>query len=304
MSERRRGLIAAAVLLLLSFRAIAVSSDDGDWSRLTLKSVDKQAITLRFDETDVELPHIKPIEKCHRDVVERAKLLFSQDVYYVRRGAAKAVFAPRRGEVVDVGLWLVSEGLASSAPKAPDTYSLQERRARAAGTGAWADCGRMSTTTATVAVAPIGLSDHSPWTQIGDSAGISPKLLYAIATGESGLRGVPHPWTLNVRGKSYYFKTREAAWKHASDLVANGEEWFDVGLMQIHWRIHKGRFTSLWDAFDVNTNIAAGAAILKENYLRTKSVTQAVAHYHSADPARNTPYVRSVAALLDRQSRK
>lgn len=296
-------LSAVVALLLFTFRALAVGSDDGDWSRLTLNSVDKQATTLRFDDGDVDLPHIKPIDNCPGDAVDRARLLFSQDVFYVRRGAVKAVFAPRRGDIVDVGLWLVSEGLASSGPKAPENYADQEKRARIAGTGSWAKCGRTSVATSTSAGAPVELATNSPWDQIGAATGVSPKLLYAIATGESGLRGAPHPWTLNVRGKSYYFKTREAAWKHANDLVTNGEEWFDVGLMQIHWRIHKSRFTSLWDAFDVHTNIAAGAAILKENFLRTKSVTQAVAYYHSADPARNTPYVRSVAALLDKQSR-
>lgn len=118
------------------------------------------------------------------------------------------------------------------------------------------------------------------------------------------MRGSPHPWTLNVRGKGYYFATREAAWKHARDLVDAGEEWFDVGLMQIHWRIHKGRFRSLWEALDAETNVTVGAAILKENFVRTKSVTMAVAHYHSADPNKNTRYVRTVAELLDRQAKK
>lgn len=128
---------------------------------------------------------------------------------------------------------------------------------------------------------------------------VDPKVLTGIALNESGLNGRAWPWTLNVAGQGFFFRSRMDAYRAIRSLIAAGRNDFDVGLMQINWRCHGYRFTSAWDALRPSTNIRVAENILNENYGRTHSVAKAIAWYHSANPAPGQAYLARFARHLN-----
>lgn len=124
-----------------------------------------------------------------------------------------------------------------------------------------------------------------------EESGIHPTVFYGIAMNESQWNGRPWPWTLNVAGRSYYFKDRETACKAAEFLLSKKFTLFDIGLMQVNWKWNGHRFKNPWEALDPDTNISAAADIVLENFRVTKSLAKAIGAYHSKDPVRAGPYV-------------
>lgn len=120
---------------------------------------------------------------------------------------------------------------------------------------------------------------------------VDPKILAGIALNESAYNGRAWPWTLNVAGRGFFFRTREDAYRAVRYLISNGRSDFDVGILQINWRYHGKRFASPWDALAPATNIRVAEDILNENYRLTHSAVKAVAYYHSANPAPGREYV-------------
>jgi hypothetical protein len=141
--------------------------------------------------------------------------------------------------------------------------------------------------------------------RIGDIKQVPASLVYAIATQESRppnglIEGVnkPWPWTLNCEGKGYFFPTRDAAFDVATKFISSGVN-CDIGLMQISWRYHKERFTSLITALDPVTNIQAGSDYLKELYMKSGSWEYAVGAYHNpSDPVKASQYRERVRVHL------
>ncbi|CAD6559138.1 transglycosylase SLT domain-containing protein [Paraburkholderia sabiae] len=120
---------------------------------------------------------------------------------------------------------------------------------------------------------------------------VDAKILAGIALNESAYNGRAWPWTLNVAGRGFYFRTREDAYKAVRFLLAGGRCDFDVGLMQVNWCYHRQRFASPWDALAPATNVHVAEDILNENYRKTNSAVKAVAYYHSANPQPGREYL-------------
>jgi hypothetical protein len=120
---------------------------------------------------------------------------------------------------------------------------------------------------------------------------VDPKVLAGIALNESAYNGRAWPWTLNVAGRGFYFRSRADAMGAMRSLIAAGRCDFDVGLMQVNWCWHRQRFASPWDALAPATNIRVAESILNENYERTHSIAKAIAYYHSANPAPGGAYL-------------
>lgn len=120
---------------------------------------------------------------------------------------------------------------------------------------------------------------------------VDPKVLAAIALNESAYDGRPWPWTLNIAGRGYFFRSREAAYRVVETLLSHGRCDFDVGIMQIDWCFHHQRFSSAWDALSPATNIHVAEDILNENYSKTRSIAEAIAYYHSANPVPGREYL-------------
>lgn len=137
---------------------------------------------------------------------------------------------------------------------------------------------------------------HQAILKMAQSCGVSAVLLTKIAQVESGIGPTqqPWPWTVNVQGRDYYFKTAKGAVAYMEQLQRRGITSFDVGCFQINWRWHHPKVRDVAELIDPDTNTTIAAQYLRELYQRHGSVVQAVAHYHSSDSKRGQTYVRRV----------
>ena len=133
--------------------------------------------------------------------------------------------------------------------------------------------------------------------------GIPTNLMQAIAKVESGKKVsggkfVAWPWTVNAKGKSYYYQTKAEAVREVKKLQKQGVRSIDVGCMQINLRHHPDAFKNIEAAFDPRQNVAYAASHLKALHDRFDWET-AVKYYHSTNPKRHNPYHTKVLAMLD-----
>lgn len=130
----------------------------------------------------------------------------------------------------------------------------------------------------------------SMYRQVAEENQVPAKLFFALIMNESRSRStvgnntkvLPWPWTINHRGKPYFFPTRGEAYAFADRLLKKGDKQFDVGLGQVNWRWHEKRFRGLWEAFDPYTNLSVAAQHFREQFDRKEcnSWELAVGCYH------------------------
>ena len=119
---------------------------------------------------------------------------------------------------------------------------------------------------------------------------IPPSVLYTLALVESGRTLSskvfrPWPWTLTVNAKPYFFENRDQATTKLLEVLSGPEpDQLGVGLMQVEWRFHKGRFASASDALDPYLNLKIGASIFKQYWDETGNLWEAIGRYHSKTP--------------------
>ncbi|CAJ3477534.1 transglycosylase SLT domain-containing protein [Burkholderia pseudomallei] len=137
-------------------------------------------------------------------------------------------------------------------------------------------------------------------------AGVPSVVLFAVALQESGThlqgRVIPWPWTLNVAGTAYRYRTRAAACRalHVA-LPIVGATHVDVGLTQINLGYHRERFADPCDALDPYRNLDAAASILREQHVAGEDWLAAVGRYHRpAGGAIAARYRQQVAVRLAR----
>ena len=129
------------------------------------------------------------------------------------------------------------------------------------------------------------------------------ELLLAISRVETG-RGAkgrmqPWPWTINQGGQGHWFDTADQAISYANDLLAQGEENFDVGCFQINLHWHSKNFASIEDMFDPEANAAYAATFLNSLFHSEGGWPEAVAAYHSRSPDQAQPYLAKVETALN-----
>ncbi|MGC8469183.1 MAG: transglycosylase SLT domain-containing protein [Acetobacteraceae bacterium] len=130
--------------------------------------------------------------------------------------------------------------------------------------------------------------------------GLPHHLLLAIGRAESGRpdpatgRLTPWPWSVNADGAGRFFASKAAA---LAFVRASAARYIDVGCFQVDLHYHGSDFLSRAAAFDPATNATVAAAFLARLHAETGSWRQAVARYHSADPASGNPYRRRVLSL-------
>ncbi len=135
------------------------------------------------------------------------------------------------------------------------------------------------------------------------------RLLNAISLAESGRwnpdkkENIAWPWTVTSQGRGQFFPTKAKAVAFVRRLQDRGVTNIDVGCMQINLYYHKAAFPSLEQAFDPDTNAAYAARLLKDNYKKARSWTQAAADYHSTTPDLNRAYKIKVLSIWMRQRR-
>lgn len=126
------------------------------------------------------------------------------------------------------------------------------------------------------------------YVKVAKQEGVPANLLYAISRAESTNPKIKKvwPWTLNVRGKGYYFPTRKKAYAAIMLLLANDITLVDIGLMQTNWYWHKDKLKDPWKALSPEYNIQTGAKILRECYERKQDWFYCAGEYHTKS---NTP---------------
>ena len=127
---------------------------------------------------------------------------------------------------------------------------------------------------------------------------IKPELLQTIASVESGKwdkrygRRIAWPWTIQVNGKGYYYKTKQEAVDAIKALRAEGINNIDVGCMQINMKYHGKAFKSIEDALDPVKNAAYSAKFLYNLYQRNGHNWQKTAmQYHSKNHSKGMIYM-------------
>ncbi len=122
-------------------------------------------------------------------------------------------------------------------------------------------------------------------------------LLAAISSTETGRwheglgLALPWPWTINVDGQGYYFKTKGEAIAQTAALLRAGHQSIDVGCMQVNLKHHPHAFRTLDEAFDPETNVAYAAKFLRDNYSELGNWIKATAAYHSRTPYYGQQYL-------------
>ena len=130
---------------------------------------------------------------------------------------------------------------------------------------------------------------ESPYVVAARNADVPADLLIAIAGAESGY----HPWALNIKGHQVFCQSREEA---ENVLASTPTDDVDIGLMQINWRFWGPRsgVTSKGDLLDPRTNLAVGAAILKDALSRGGSLWHRISNYHMGGAAERERYNKTV----------
>lgn len=98
---------------------------------------------------------------------------------------------------------------------------------------------------------------------------ISACLLYGIALNESKLEMIDGeviawPFSLNHRGKAYYFSNQTELIEKIKQITLSGDESFDVGATQINWKWHKHRYYTLTESTNPKASIVSAASFLSE----------------------------------------
>lgn len=115
---------------------------------------------------------------------------------------------------------------------------------------------------------------------------VPPELLWAVAQTESGSRlgtqHLPWPWTLNIAGKSYRYRSRnEACHALLAAIRTTALKRIDAGLGQINIGWHRTLFDSPCDALHPYRNLTLTARLLRERYDESPgSWLNAAARYH------------------------
>ena len=150
--------------------------------------------------------------------------------------------------------------------------------------------------------AQVGASPHYYCRKYIEEAarktGVLPEILWAVAKTESNFKGGPWPWTINVKGKGYYFADKLSAKRFLKTLPEKIQYKVDVGCMQLNWGYHGKAFPHLTKMLNPRINIIYAAYFLRELYMETGQWSKAIANYHSRKWHRGGQYANHVALLV------
>jgi hypothetical protein len=132
--------------------------------------------------------------------------------------------------------------------------------------------------------------------------GLPAGVLGAIGRVESGRadpltgRVSATPFAIDADGTALFPASAAEAVGQVRALAARGVRSIDVGCFQMSLLYHPAAFATLDQAFDPAANAHAAAAFLARLHAASGDWGDAIARYHSADPARGRPYRAAVLA--------
>ena len=135
-------------------------------------------------------------------------------------------------------------------------------------------------------------------------------ILQAISLAESGRwdrdsqERFAWPWTVMARGEGKYYPSRAEAIEAVRRLKAEGVRNIDVGCMQVNLHYHPNAFASLEEAFDPAANTRYAGELFAKLREAQRSISRAIAHYHSTTRTYNEPYKKKVMRLWNEERRR
>lgn len=133
---------------------------------------------------------------------------------------------------------------------------------------------------------------------------IKKHLLTTISNVETGRfdsemqRMATWPWTVNVGGKGFYYKSKKEAIKAVKQFQKDGIKSIDVGCMQINLSYHKDAFKNLDEAFEPAINVEYGAKFLKKLHAEMGGDwSEAAKSYHSRNPEKSAIYNKKLVQI-------
>lgn len=120
--------------------------------------------------------------------------------------------------------------------------------------------------------------------------GIPNGILSSIAAVESQYK----PYAINAKNKSYNFNSKEEAAKFIKTSVNHKCTNISVGCLQIHYKTHHSKFSSIDSMLAPEDNISYGAKLLKSLYTRHGSWEKAIKFYHTSKAKYNRVYYAKV----------
>ncbi|PSU45807.1 hypothetical protein C9J12_21195 [Photobacterium frigidiphilum] len=141
---------------------------------------------------------------------------------------------------------------------------------------------------------PVSAFIPSLYVTVAVTEDLPAKELYILAITESKVmltNGVvrPWPWTLNVKGQSYYYQTRQEACQSLTSFLTQ-TALVDIGLTQLNWRYQGDHFDKPCDVFEPLANLTHAARLLKQGKRLRGSWVKAAGWFHR--PAGGAPAER------------
>ena len=128
--------------------------------------------------------------------------------------------------------------------------------------------------------------------------GIPEGLLQAMAINESGMKGQPYPWALNVGGRVVYAGNLDAAQKILDERRAKGRKNLFAGCMQLSVHHHGNAFGSLRDLLQPKRNVAYAAKYLASHFEDYSDWELAVRRYQGGKSRQSAAYFCKVLRIL------
>ena len=126
------------------------------------------------------------------------------------------------------------------------------------------------------------------------AAGVPVDLMRAITRVETGRKGSPWPWTLNIDGESRWFETANDALAAARATLDQGTTHLDVGCFQLNVQWHGQHFADLALMLDPDRNARYAAEFLADLHAELGDWRAATAAFHSRTAERGEAYVTRV----------
>lgn len=121
------------------------------------------------------------------------------------------------------------------------------------------------------------------------------EVLRAIALTESGLSKnntlEAVPYAINHKGRALYYSKYSDALRFIRGRVKAGDTAFDVGCMQLNYRLWRPYFTSDAAMLSPVNNVKFAYALLRVHINNTGRLSDAIARYHSRTPSRGQDYL-------------
>jgi hypothetical protein len=125
-------------------------------------------------------------------------------------------------------------------------------------------------------------------------------LLAAMAVVESGRKGIPYPWALNIAGQPVMAEDYAGAARLLRERDGSARRDIAIGCLQIHMGWHLQPFGAPEWALHPRYNVWYAALFLSQLRQRYGTWVPAIAHYHASDPIAQRTYLCRIADQLQR----